>query len=464
MNSNSLEVKGLEWKDERAVIKDLQLLRKEGIDQMVENLIFEENLQKKAEYASLIWNVASQCGAYSASIHDLYRAMGRGEVSGFTVPAMNLRLLSYDAACAVYRVAKKINAGAFIFEIARSEMGYTSQRPVEYVAVCLAAAVREGYQGPVFVQGDHFQLKLKDYQNDKDQALSEIKKLITEAIYAGFYNIDIDASTLVDLSKDSLEEQQYNNCWVTSELTKYIRNQEIEGITVSIGGEIGEVGSRNSTPEDLHAFMQGYLKELEASCEGISKISVQTGTTHGGVVLPDGTVAEVKVDFGTLKELSKLSRVEYGMAGAVQHGASTLPPEAFHKFPETTAAEIHLATQFQNIAYDNMPEDLRNKIYAWLKENFKSAWKEDQTEEQFLYKVRKQALGKFKQEIFCMGNDLRDKIARKLEEKFEFLFQQLKVNNTKEIVDKHIKPVKISKKAADLLPPELVDAQFDGAD
>ena len=208
MNSNSLEVKGLEWKDERAVIKDLQLLRKEGIDQIVENLIFEENLQKKAEYASLIWNVALQCGAYPASIHDLYRAMGRGEVSGFTVPAMNLRLLSYDAARAVYRVAKKINAGAFIFEIARSEMGYTSQRPVEYVAVCLAAAVREGYQGPVFVQGDHFQLKLKNYQSDKSQALLEIKKLITEAIYAGFYNIDIDASTLVDLSKDSLEEQR----------------------------------------------------------------------------------------------------------------------------------------------------------------------------------------------------------------------------------------------------------------
>ena len=464
MSSNSIEIKGLDVQDGRIIIKNLQLLREEGIDKLIENLIFEESLQKKADYASLIWNAASQCGVYPASIHDLYRAMGRGEVSGFTVPAMNLRMLSYDAARAVYRVAKKINAGAFIFEIARSEMGYTSQRPVEYVAVCLAAAVKEGYQGAVFIQGDHFQLKLKDYQDNKEQALFEIKKLITEAIHAGFYNIDIDASTLVDLSKGSLEEQQYNNYWVTAELTKYIRNQEIEGITVSVGGEIGEVGGRNSTPEDLHAFMQGYLKELQGSCESISKISVQTGTTHGGVVLPDGTVAEVKVDFETLKSLSQIARAEYEMAGAVQHGASTLPQEAFHKFPETTAAEIHLATQFQNIVYENMPEDLKNKIYGWLKENFKSAWKEGQTEEQFLYKVRKQALGEFKQEIFCMGNDARDKIARKLEEKFAFLFQQLKVENTKEIIDKYIKSVEVSKKAADLLPPELVDAQFDGAD
>jgi len=464
MNSNSLEVGGLKIQNGEVIINDLHLLQKEGIDKVIENLIFEENLQKKAEYAAVIWDIALQCGVYPASIHDLYRAMGKGEVSGFTVPAINLRMLSYDAARAVYRMAKKINAGAFIFEIARSEMGYTSQRPVEYVAVCLAAAVKEGFQGAVFIQGDHFQLKLKDYQENKEEAILKIKKLITEAIHAGFYNIDIDASTLVDLSKGSLDEQQYNNFWVTAELTKYIRSQELEGITVSIGGEIGEVGGRNSTPEDLHAFMRGYLKELEGTCEGISKISVQTGTTHGGVVLPDGTVAEVKVDFETLKSLSQLARTEYGMAGAVQHGASTLPQEAFHKFPETTAAEIHLATQFQNIAYDNMSEELKAKIYDWLKENFKSAWKEGQTEEQFLYKVRKQALGKFKQEIFCMSMDLRDMIARKLEEKFEFLFRQLKVDNTKETVDKYVKPVKVNKKAPDLLPPELVDAHFDGAD
>ncbi|MDP8233454.1 MAG: class II fructose-bisphosphate aldolase [Candidatus Saelkia tenebricola] len=464
MNLRGTEVQGLEFQEESVVIQDSQLLREKGIDQLVESIIYEEDLQKKANYAQVIWNVASQCGVYPASIHDLYCAMGRKEAAGFTVPAMNLRVLSYDAARAVYRVAKRINAGAFIFEIARSEMGYTSQRPLEYVAICLAAAIKEGYQGAVFVQGDHFQLKLTDYQSNKEQSLSDMKKLIKEAINAGFYNIDIDASTLVDLSKSSLEEQQYNNYWVTSELTKYIRAQEVEGVTISIGGEIGEVGGRNSTSEDLRAFMQGYLKELESSCEGISKISIQTGTTHGGVVLPDGTVASVKVDFETLKNLSNVSRDEYKMAGAVQHGASTLPKEAFGKFSEAAAAEIHLATQFQNIVYDNMPEELRSNIYSWLKENFKSGWKEGQTEEQFLYQSRKQALGSFKKEIFCISMDLRNKIAQKLEEEFEFLFGQLKVEDTKAIVNKYIKSIKVTKKAKDLLPQELVDAQFDGAD
>jgi fructose/tagatose bisphosphate aldolase len=288
--------------------------------------------------------------------------------------------------------------------------------------------------------------------------------LIREAIAAGFYNIDIDASTLVDLSKPSLEEQQHENAWVTAELTRFIRELQPEDVTISIGGEIGEVGGKNSTPEDLHAFMQSYMKQLDEGLEGISKISIQTGTTHGGVVLPDGSIAKVKIDFDTLKSLSQIARSEYGMAGAVQHGASTLPKEAFHKFPEVETAEIHLATQFQNIVYENMPQELRDRIYQWLKENFKSEWKEGQTEEQFIYKVRKQALGPFKQEIFNLPQELKDQIAKKIEDEFEFLFKELRVQDTKELVGKYIKPPLLEKKIEDLLPKELAEAKFEGAD
>ncbi|MDP8216171.1 MAG: class II fructose-bisphosphate aldolase [Candidatus Kaelpia imicola] len=464
MSKFKMNIAGVRFRDEGLVIEDGGALMAEGIDKLLESIIFEEDIKKKAEYAAVIWELAAESGIYPASIHDLYKAMGRGEAAGFTVPAMNLRTLTYDTARAVFRAAGKINAAAFIFEIARSEMGYTGQCPLEYTAVSLAAAIKEGYKGCVFVQGDHFQIKLNDFQTNKEKALSEIKKLINEAMQGGFYNIDIDASTLVDLSRETLSEQQQHNCWVTSELTKCIRSQEVEGVTVSIGGEIGEVGSKNSTSEDLNAFMKGYLELLEEGYEGISKISIQTGTTHGGVVLPDGSIAEVKVDFNTLKELSEISRKSYEMAGAVQHGASTLPKEAFNKFPETTAAEIHLATQFQNIIYDNMPQDLKTEIYDWLKENFKSDWKEDQTEEQFLYKVRKQALGNFKQKIHCMDKDIKRSIASKLEEEFNFLFEQLNIKDTKEVVNRFIKPVIIKKQVKDLLPQELVDANFDGAD
>jgi len=136
-----------------------------------------------------------------------------------------------------------------------------------------------------------------------------------------------------------------------------------------VGGEIGEVGSKNSTPPELHAFMQGYRERLRKGRTGISKISVQTGTSHGGVVLPDGRVAQVKLDFNTLKTLSEIARKEYGLAGAVQHGASTLPAEAFHKFVECETAEVHLATEFQNMIYESrhFPVDLKIKFMIGLR-------------------------------------------------------------------------------------------------
>src|SRR4030095_12697719 len=90
-----------------------------------------------------------------------------------------------------------------------------------------------------------------------------VSDLALEAIGAGFYNIDIDASTLVDLDLPTLFEQQKTNYVLTAELTELIRKHQPPGITVSVGGEIGEVGGRNSTVEDLHAFMNGYLAEIK---------------------------------------------------------------------------------------------------------------------------------------------------------------------------------------------------------
>ncbi|NIO08439.1 MAG: aldolase, partial [Deltaproteobacteria bacterium] len=78
------------------------------------------------------------------------------------------RGMTYQVARAVYRAALKHKVGAFIFEIARSEIGYTRQRPAEYAACVLAAAVKEEFQGPVFIQGDHFQMNRKKYAADAE--------------------------------------------------------------------------------------------------------------------------------------------------------------------------------------------------------------------------------------------------------------------------------------------------------
>ncbi len=404
------------------------------------DLIRSDDIARKKVLAKKIFDIAYKKGIYPSSIHQFYIARGRGEFGGFTVPAINLRSMTYDLAKAIFRVAKKNNAAAFIFEIAKSEMGYTNQPAIEYSSVILAAAIKEGFAGPVFIQGDHFQVNAKKFQANPEQEIEGLKALISDAIESGFYNIDIDSSTLVDLSKREVKKQQYNNYEVCARITQFIRQIQPRGVEVSVGGEIGEVGSKNSTPEELHAFMQGYREKLRKGRTGISKISVQTGTSHGGVVLPDGSVAQVKLDFDTLKILSEIAKKEYGLSGAVQHGASTLPAEAFHKFAETETAEVHLATEFQNMIYESkhFPAELRVKIYDWLKINAASERKEGETEEQFIYKTRKKALGPHKLEIMGLSQEVRDVIAKEIEEKFDFLFKQLNAINNKELVDKYV--------------------------
>ena len=424
-------------------LHDAPKLQSEATDRVVWQAVFGPDAKREAA-RWLLWELGQQTGARPASIHELYLARGRGECSGFTVPAINVRAMAYDVARAVFRAARRGKAGAILLEIARSEVGYTAQRPAEYVSVMIAAALREGYTSPLFIQGDHCQVNAKKYAQDPEGEVGEVKKLIAEEIAAGFYNIDVDTSTLVDLSQPTLEEQQRANYERAVEITRFIREHEPEGITVSVGAEIGEVGQKNSTVEELHAFMEGYNRALAEGdgegIEGISKISVQTGTSHGGIVLPDGSIAEVKLDIEALAALSEVSRTQYGLGGAVQHGASTLPNTAFGNFPRVETCEIHLATNFQNMIYDHplFPKDLGERIHAWLDENTQKERKEQDSDAQFYYKTRKKAIGPFKQELWSLPEDVRHAIAADLEKTFSFLFEQLNVNGTATLVDRHI--------------------------
>lgn len=418
-------------------------LRAEGIDRLVHAAVFGENPDVRDVARWVIGELGQEIGIRPASIHELYMARGRGEVGGFTVPAMNIRAASYDTGRALFAAARELEVGALICEIARSEIGYTDQRPAEYVAVLTAAAIKEGWSGPLFVQGDHFQLNAKKFRADPRAEMQAVKDIVREAMHAGFYNIDVDTSTLVDLSQEGLDAQQQTNYRLSAELTAYVRHYQPEGVTVSVGGEIGEVGTENSTPEELRAYMDGYNRELSlisdeqgTPVDGLAKISVQSGTTHGGTVLPDGTIADVAIDFETLKTLSEIARREYGMSGAVQHGASTLPASAFDKFPEMETAEIHLATNFQNIFYDHpaFPADLRERMYEHCRQNFPDERKPGDTEQQFIYKARKKALGAFKRELWEIPEESRAQIRETLREQFAFLFRKLQVDGTAETV------------------------------
>ena len=446
-------------------------LKKSLIDELVFQATFNQDKEVVDFCRDLIKKIAKKQGIFLGSIYDFYKKKAKDNRK-VTIPAINIRGMAYNTGRAIFESAIKNNVKVFILEIARSEIGYTDQRPAEYTNSILAAAIKEGYRGVLFLQGDHFQIKADKYKENPPEEREKIKELIREAMEAGFYQIDLDMSTLVDWSVKDHDLQQKTNYKETALLTAYIRDLEKElglekiGIVINLGGEIGEIGKgiqgRNSTVEDLEAFMKGYTKELSLlekekgySLNGITKIAVQSGTKHGGIRDEKGKVMkEIKVSFNTLAELGKISREKYGLAGVVQHGASTLDPDCFVLFAgkpaprgfkisqdllneeslkllsENPVAEVHLATAYQDTILNHpvFPKKLAGEIKKWVLENYPP--KEGEDEEKSYISNRKNAWGHFKLNLWTLSPKLQDKIRKTLVKQFsKDVFENLGVKN-----------------------------------
>ncbi|MGE5308203.1 MAG: glucose-6-phosphate isomerase family protein [Deltaproteobacteria bacterium] len=463
--------------DEKALVGGL-------VDKLVYDATFSKDQKVQSLCRRLIKDTAAAQGCVLGSVYDLYSKKAQDK-RRYTIPAINFRGMAYNTARAAFSSAKKHNA-IFIAEIAKSEIGYTNQRPAELATSILAAAIKEGYKSTVYIQGDHFQMDQKAYAKNADQAREDVKKLIREAIEAGFYQIDLDMSTLVDFSKTSYDEQQKLNYTETAILTQYVRGLEKEfglnkkGIVVNLGAEIGEIGKglekgkeRNSSIEDLEAFWKGYINTLNDLGKGArlipaTKIAIQTGTKHGGIRGKDGKLAKAKVSFNTIAELGKKAR-ELGLAGVVQHGASTLDPECFVIFAgneatgfevgedllssaakivigENPTAEVHLATAYQDTVMDHaaMPAALLVNMKAFIINKVQPA--ADANLNGVFVDNRKTCWGPFKTQLWNLDESIQSQFRASLEKQFDVVFQNLGAKNTQKIVKDLNKPAGKAKK------------------
>jgi hypothetical protein len=402
--------------------------------------------------AVAIWAIrqaALAAGVVPASVQELYLARAAGKWEGKTVPAMNLRGWTYHTCRAVFRAAKEMDAKLFIFEQAVGESIYAAQPPAEYTAGVLAAALREGHQGPVFLQADHDQVNANAYLKDGAAEIRKLEGIMREQIAAGFYSIDIDASTVVDLSLSTVKEQQRLNAELTAHFTEFVRGIEPRGVTISLGAEIGEVGHENTTPEELREFMAVYREELAAKGKPlapVSKISINSGTYHGGKMQPNGKLADVTVDYELLKTISDICRAEFGMGGAVQHGASTLPGHQLAKFPGTGAVEIHLALGFTNLTFDHpsLPKTFADEIRDYTFKHHAGERHKDENDLQFLYNTRKKAWKVMKARYWALPEPVQVEVMVSLQGMFRDMFTWMNVGNTSKLVLEHTTLAKIA--------------------
>ncbi|WP_171181347.1 class II fructose-bisphosphate aldolase [Ruegeria sp. HKCCD8929] len=379
------------------------------------------------------WEVAQALGIYPASIDALYRQFACNEVAGLTVPAMNMRAIAFQSARGVFRAMRDLSVGAAIFELSRGEIGFTGQRPHEYATAILCAAIAEGHAGPVFLQGDHFQVSATRFAQDSEAETEAVEALIAEAISAGFFNIDIDTSTLVDLSQAEIDAQQHPNYKLSARLANFTRKAEPDGVTISLGGEIGEVGESNSTVAEVNAYLNGFATCTPDNQPGLTKLSIQSGTRHGGNVQADGSFGDMPVDFDLIEDLSAACRDPHGLGGCVQHGASMLTLEKISKLPAAGCIEVHLAAAFLNAVYDNLPDELVQRADVWAKEHFSDEWKSDWSEAQFLHHARRYPIGPFKQD-WWQATACHDAVRNAVYRSAVAYFKALRVENTSGLI------------------------------
>ena len=231
----------------------------------------------------IVWEASQALGARSASIHELYMARGRGEVSGLHRPRHQPARPDVRHGADHLRDGRRAaDVGAVILELARSEQTYTFQRPSDYATAVLAGAIAAGWHGPVFVQGDHYQFNAKKYAADPEAMTEEIRRACRLAIEAGYGNIDIDSSTLVDLSKPNARRGAARELHPGGRAHRphpraRDRRRDRQRRWRDRRGRQGQLHR-----DELRAYLDGYRARARRACapgaRGLSKVSVQTGT------------------------------------------------------------------------------------------------------------------------------------------------------------------------------------------
>ncbi len=163
---------------------------------------------------------------------------------------------------------------------------------------------------------------------------------------------------------------------------------------------------------------------------GVSKVSVATGTSHGGIPLPDGGVAEVKLDFEVLRVLGEVART-YGARrrrpARREHAAGRAVPP----FPTVETAEIHLATGFQNASTSTRPSRrscTRDRGLVLRRTRPTSARTARPTPSSSTRPARRRSA---RSSVSLWELDTKDEILASQAAKVGFLFDQLKVTGTR---------------------------------
>lgn len=304
----------------------------------------------------------------------------------------------------IMRAAKELNA-AVLFEIAKSEVGYTGQSPQEFYDKITGIASELDFNTPYAIHGDHITIKENTLED-----IAKAKELIEAEVAAGFTSYAIDASHNFNFDGLNEREQLSDNIDITVKLADLIPKD------VCLEVEVGEVGRNNADGTKKLTTVAEAVAFIEALQEqGVKPdlLAINNGTVHGNIFDKVGNIVEqVGIDIETTKEIADAIK-PLGVRIA-QHGITGTPLNLMHLLIDAGIAKGNVGTNWQNIYVEHLPEEISFKMVEWTLASEQAAKmkakKPEISEKELIAKNIKHSTKIYKDELLSLSGEYKEKI------------------------------------------------------
>lgn len=223
-------------------------------------------------------------------------------------------------------LASMASKAPVMYEIAKSELGYTEFTPASFVEYIVEENERLGNtEVPFAIHGDHITVK-------KLEEVESVRKLITAEMEAGFTSFAIDASHM----------ENEKNLAATSELAKPIIERDL-----NLEVELGEIGAKSGSAEGFTQPEEAswFIGELDKKGIRPNLLAINNGSIHGTYF---GTAHEgIQLDL----TLDIWKAIQPWAVDIAQHGITGTSLEKISSFIQYGIRKGNVGTLWQNVAF-----------------------------------------------------------------------------------------------------------------
>ena len=286
-------------------VKDINKF-KSRIDYIFDEKIVGNKDQLIAAFL-LIYSIAWKLNIFPSSLQKIYKAQASHEIfPQIKILSLDVTEDSFENLRILFNSMNKEETKLLSFSINPKQMDQTWFFP--YITKILAAAIMEDYSGPIFLQTDNIYFDPLSFENDRDNLLDRLKKITQNAIKSGIYNLNLNASELIDPDKSVTSEKMLMNLKMVAMVTNlWVRNYQPNGITVSVSGKLGKLAVDFIQKDELKDYLKRLMKEgsrlrFNTAGDDISKIVVDYRTGN-------------KASADYLGSLKLIAQNEFGLGG-----------------------------------------------------------------------------------------------------------------------------------------------------